>query len=607
MPSIFDNLDSNNSFQTEDGVFTVHPVAPGSDQFEQGPNKRFLSLKTEAIRQSDKLNKTDDEIKKYFLFSKDPKENAVFLRNPKTNIVWKIEQQLNGKPNDLWMKSNLKIYVPELLELINSKMEMGERCDYTNDPDSSMFTLNAKVLNDMIDEAIDYFPIILRKESDRFGAYGRNYTRMNTEKKTNYDVCEEAKLALSCNGKSIDIYQALVNQIFSLKDQTNTIDTTTIKSYSLSSKEISFHKLNDIKISRGKEDSFVTKWLRNRLTEDEIDVLKAWIWGVFDARNKGRQLLYLYDPEGHAGKTTFLQAVFKPLMEQDLVYSVAKTDNSLGGRFDAYSYYDKRLLIWGDCKNQNFIKTSSIHALTGGDSIPVEGKGLRGFSYKPNIKLIVGSNIMPMIDRSARHETTRIILLNWKLNATALAEMTYKDEYGNIKKDSDGAPILHGDATIEEKLINALPEFYGECEVAYRKLCKDGCTIDNSNVIRNLEDVAVDSGVFYDEFFETAFEYSQNQNEYILQSDLECKWIEYLSEEKNDKIRANKEVSSKITDLINHLTKKGVCKKRKHVGGRTLYVLTGVRSIQSTNNINGSNCDHIPFETINEIKDDSYC
>lgn len=592
MPSIFDNLDSNNSFQTEDGVFTVHPVAPGSDQFEQGPNKRFLSLKTELIKKSDKLNKTDDEIKKYFLFSKDPKENAVFLRNPKTNIVWKIEQQLNGKPNEFWLESNLKIYVPELLELINSKMEMGERCDYTNDPDSSMFTLNAKVLNDMIDEAIDYFPIILRKESDRFGAYGRNYTRMNTEKKTNYDVCEEAKLALSCNGKSIDIYQALVNQIFSLKDQSNTIDTTTIKSYSLSSKEISFHKLNNLEMRKSDKESFVTTWLKNRLTNDEIDVLKAWIWGVFDSKNTGRQLLYLYDPEGHAGKTTFLQAVFKPLMEQDLVYSVAKTDNSLGGRFDAYSYYDKRLLIWGDCKNKNFIKTSSIHALTGGDSIPVEGKGLRGFNYKPSIKLIIGSNNAPNIDLAARHETTRTIILKWELNAKALDEMTYKDEKGNIKRNPDGTPILHGDSTIEAKLTEALPEFYAECQEAYNKLCKDRCTIDISNIVQNVFDVADDAESFYDDFFDTYYEHSDDYNDFVNYSDIEIQWNEFLSNDKNEMIRENREISKKISDLINHLTKKGYKKTKNRANQKT--VLHNIRKVTQSNN--HGHADDIDFD-----------
>jgi len=545
----------------EDGKFTEYQLEPSSEQFEHGPNKGRLSLKTEQIKQSDELNEADSEIKKYFLFSKDPKENSVFLRNPETNIVWKIEQQINGKPSEVWLKSNLNIYVPNLLKFIQSKMEMGEPTFYTNDTGTRENVLNAKVLSEKIPEAIAFFPIIIRKEADRFGAYGRNYTTV--ENKVSFEVCEEATLTLSCGGKSIDIYQALVNNIFALKDDSNTVDTTNIKSYSLSTKDYSFHKLTALKVVHSDKCSFVTEWLRNRLTENEIDVLKAWIWGVFDAKNTGRQLLYLYDPEGHAGKSTFLQAVFKPLMEQDLVYSISKTDNSIGGRFDAYSYYDKRLLIWGDCKNRNFIKTSSIHALTGGDSIPVEGKGMRGFNYRPSIKLIIGSNTAPNIDLAARHETSRTIVLKWELNAKALDEMTYKDENGKVKRNPDGTPILHGDATIEPKLVAALPEFFGECEVAYQRLCKDRCTIDISNIIQNVFDVADDAESFYDDFFETYYERSDNFDDYVTIENIEEMWYAYLDGDRTkDNIRENRDISKKASDLLNHLTKKGFKKSK---------------------------------------------
>jgi hypothetical protein len=345
-------------------------------------------------------------------------------------------------------------------------------------------------------------------------------------------------------------------------------------------------------MKKSDKESFVTTWLKNRLTNDEIDVLKAWIWGVFDSKNTGRQLLYLYDPEGHAGKTTFLQAVFKPLMEQDLVYSVAKTDNSLGGRFDAYSYYDKRLLIWGDCKNKNFIKTSSIHALTGGDSIPVEGKGLRGFNYKPSIKLIIGSNNAPNIDLAARHETTRTIILKWELNAKALDEMTYKDEKGNIKRNPDGTPILHGDSTIEAKLTEALPEFYAECQEAYNKLCKDRCTIDISNIVQNVFDVADDAESFYDDFFDTYYEHSDDYNDFVNYSDIEIQWNEFLSNDKNEMIRENREISKKISDLINHLTKKGYKKTKNRANQKT--VLHNIRKVTQSNN--HGHADDIDFD-----------
>jgi len=581
-------IDLSQFDNTKNGTIEVLPIETTQSNFEEGPNKASLSLKTDKFRDTTKLNEIDKKIQQYFLFSKDDKDNSVFLRNPETNIIWKIEQTAIGKLNDLWLQSNLPHLVPNLIKLIKSHMFYGD--DYmTYSTNEQLGTLlNAKTLNEMHKELKAFFPIILRKQADRVGAYGRNFSVV-TEDKIKHDVCEDGKIVLSANGKLIDIYEALTDNIFALKDSSNTVDTTDIKPYSLSKEDYSFHKLNSIEMVKPESVSYITQWLRNRLTEDEIDVLKAWIYGVFDDKNKGRQIMYLYDPHGHSGKSTFLNAVFTPLIRQDLVYSITKTDNSIGGRFDAYSYYDKRLMIWGDCKNANFIKTSTLHSLTGSDTISVEGKGLRSFNYRPNIKIIIGSNIAPNIDTSALHEISRIILLKWKMNDQAKAEITTKDENGNIKKFSNGTAIVHGDSTLEERLRKSLPEFLYECKIAYDKLCKDGATVDASNIAQNTMDIATDDETFYDDFFDSYFVKSESASDFVSIEEITASWVQFIDTPERKAIINSLGISTRINDVITHFTKQGMTKSKarglvESNPSKQKPVLRYIRSLAAQNN-----------------------
>jgi len=548
----------NTTITGENGTISFVQPETAQSNFEEGPNKANLSLKTDKFRDTTKLNDIDKQIQQYFLFSKDAKENSVFLRNPETNIIWKIEQTAIGKLNDLWLESNLPHLVPNLIKLIKSHMLYGdEYVTYSTDERHGEL-LNAKILNEMHKELKAFFPIIIRKQADRVGAYGKNYIAVDD--KVKYEACEGSKIALSANGKQIDIFEALTNNIFALKDSSNTVDTADIKPYSLSKDDYSFHKLDGIKMVKPESDSFITEFLRNRLTEDEIDVLKAWIYGVYDDNNKGRQILYLYDPHGHSGKSTFLNAVFEPLFRNDLVYAITKTDNSIGGRFDAYSYYDKRLLLWGDCKNPNFIKTSTLHSLTGSDPMPIEPKGLRGFTYRPNIKIIIGSNLAPNIDTSALHEISRVIILKWIMNAKAKAEITTKDENGKVKTYSNGVEIVHGDAKLEERLRQSLPEFLYECKIAYDKLCKGGATVDVSNIAQNTMDIATDDESFYDEFFDSCFVKTDNSSDFVSIDEIRQIWVKYIAVKK-DEINSLG-ISAKINDVITHFTKQGMTKSK---------------------------------------------
>jgi hypothetical protein len=76
-------------------------------------------------------------------------------------------------------------------------------------------------------------------------------------------------------------------------------------------------------------------------------------------------------------------------------------------------------------------------------------------------------------------------------------------------------------------------------------------------------DVADDAESFYDDFFETYYERSDNFDDYVTIENIEEMWYAYLDGDRTkDNIRENRDISKKASDLLNHLTKKGFKKSK---------------------------------------------
>src|SRR5574344_861532 len=48
-----------------------------------------------------------------------------------------------------------------------------------------------------------------------------------------------------------------------------------------------------------------------RYTPAEAKVYKAFIWSIFKADSRGRQMLYIYDPQGYSGKSVVTNVIAK--------------------------------------------------------------------------------------------------------------------------------------------------------------------------------------------------------------------------------------------------------------------------------------------------------
>lgn len=219
-----------------------------------------------------------------------------------------------------------------------------------------------------------------------------------------------------------------------------------------------------------------------RYTKDEGDVLKAFIYSIFDAENKGRQLLYIYD-NGFSGKSAMINAIAAGLGD-GLVAALQK--DSLNNQFGLAKVWDKRLCTIDDNKNRMIIRSEKMHMMLGGGRGEIEQKGRNSFSAKFNLKIIVAGNVLPEIDSAATHEISRLILLSPKVNDDILQQIAAKNADGSIRYDSYGKPVLIGDASFSDRLAEELPAFLSTCKSVYDILCPTRSNIILPDSVRDV-------------------------------------------------------------------------------------------------------------------------
>lgn len=252
----------------------------------------------------------------------------------------------------------------------------------------------------------------------------------------------------------------------------------------------------------------------SRFTPDEADVFRAFVWSIFDADNKGRQCLYIYD-RGYSGKGVVFDAIAH-YIGPDLHAALSK--DSAINQFAYSKVWDKRLVTVGDNKNANFIRSQFAHSLLGGDWIDVECKGQDSFSAKPQCRVMVGSNKALSIDAKARNESSRVLPIHPDDSEDALVKrnLVVLDDDGNPRHNYLGDPVLIGDPEWGERLKAQFPAFLASCWPAYQRLCPRRCEIimpeESAEILASFDD---DRSNLFEELFEKYFTVTNDKSDFI--------------------------------------------------------------------------------------------
>lgn len=223
-----------------------------------------------------------------------------------------------------------------------------------------------------------------------------------------------------------------------------------------------FESFEPIELAEPWEEAF------SKYTEDEKEVILAWIWGVFYAKNTTRAALYNVDFEGYSGKSALSKAIGK-ILGENLVGALQK--DSLSNQFGLSKIWDKRLVIFADSKNPNIIRSEKIHQLLGDDYADIENKGEKSFTRILSSKVWINSNIMPVFDSESKHEDSRIIIVKPKMSQKVLEKIAAKNPDGTIRYDSAGKVITIGDPNFIHNLCSTSASMLINAFQAYKRIC----------------------------------------------------------------------------------------------------------------------------------------
>lgn len=269
--------------------------------------------------------------------------------------------------------------------------------------------------------------------------------------------------------------------------------------------------LNFIDLDKIVEEGECPTWIEfsERFTPDDWAVLEAFIWSIFVADNKGRQLLYIYDPNGFSGKSILISVLCRFLGE-NMCASLQK--DSLINQFSLAKVWDKRFVSIDDNKNKNLIRSEKMHMMLGSGRADIELKGRNSFSARLNMKIMAAGNIPLEIDPQAVHERTRLIMIRANVTDDILKRFCLVDKTGKLVR-RNGKPVPMGDPSFEERLFEEFPKFLRLCKESYARLCQTNANIilteDQVDALFNL---APDTDTILDRIAEDYFNIGENES-----------------------------------------------------------------------------------------------
>lgn len=190
----------------------------------------------------------------------------------------------------------------------------------------------------------------------------------------------------------------------------------------------------------------VSEKLLKRLGGDNFDALTCWIGSIFDPNADTQQYVWIYG-EGGNGKSTLGWLIEKVLGH---AYISTYAPSERGSPFWEDSLLGKRLVVFPDCDNFEFVTTGRFKSLTGGDQVKIEGKHKQAYSGRLDVKCLFFSNERPNIAGTAAN-LRRVIFCT-------------------------SSPLSDADRVVgfRDLLWAEAPYFFGSCVAKYQRCCVSG-------------------------------------------------------------------------------------------------------------------------------------
>lgn len=240
-------------------------------------------------------------------------------------------------------------------------------------------------------------------------------------------------------------------------------------------------------------------WLAKLGHPDRARAFRAWVFSVFFAKNKSRQIMWL-EGRGGDGKGAVAYAISAFMGDRGVT---PIDDNTFTGEFGMASVYGHRLLIHPDCKNARLLSYGAVHRVTGGDTVLVNPKFGHAFRARMDTKLLVMANCPPDMDVYNLHEASRMLyfLVDHDSNGA---------DTSHLVVDKNGQIQLKGDPDFGERLLAEMPHFLARGAQDYMELCPThGNIILPGTMVNDVSDRCASlEQERFEKFYADNFEYS---------------------------------------------------------------------------------------------------
>lgn len=282
----------------------------------------------------------------------------------------------------------------------------------------------------------------------------------------------------------------------------------------------------------------------SQIREEDREVYKAFIYSIYVAKNRSRQVLWLNDT-GESGKTKTMNALGSA--GGDNFTSSPKFQQLNDKHFGTY-FDKKRLVLFDDMENPFFLSNSIIKTVTGSGQLTVDKKGAPNpYVTKTNLKVVVGSNYKPILS-GQRAEASRLILVEVQ-----------------SPTDENFKYMTSIESELDDILIKEFPAYLYKCRKSYNKLCvNDGKIMlseDQIQRVNNCQSIDVSlTSQFINSFF--IYDKDSSLNKDVMDAALDHYRMTTNNEIKYDKVLSLLNVNNVVTKTYVH---KGV-EMQKYVG-----------------------------------------
>lgn len=162
--------------------------------------------------------------------------------------------------------------------------------------------------------------------------------------------------------------------------------------------------------------------------EEYKEIFMAWVYSIFIAENRGRQICWIYG-KGKSGKSTIGKVLYQTLFNMNPALSQTVERQLDMDKYSMAAFENCRLIVIGDCSDRGLVYRHYIKNITGSDVVAIRKMHSDKKSAEIHCRILATANSNPYVNIDLDHELTRMLYLRLDDAKCYEAERIWKEQY----------------------------------------------------------------------------------------------------------------------------------------------------------------------------------